>query len=144
MLDAFVIFTRGGSVLFSEQLVALRGEPVEALVRDCLLTERAGGAAFTYAADSASYALKWAFHNEKGLVFVAVRPAGRACEKGKRGIRKRAADARRAAQVHQRVLALTYVEDLLARARQQFVEGHYSPEARPAATRRAVRALRAA
>jgi len=28
------------------------------------------------------------------------------------------------------VLALTYVEDLLARARQQFVDGHYSPEAR--------------
>ena len=73
MLDAFVIFTRGGCVLFSEQLVALRGEPVEALVRDCLLQERAGGAGFTYAADGAAYALKWAFHNEKGLVFVAVR-----------------------------------------------------------------------
>lgn len=73
MLDAFVIFTRGGVVLFSEQLVALRGEPVEALVRECLLTERAGGAAFNYATDGAAYALKWAFHNEKGLVFVAVR-----------------------------------------------------------------------
>jgi signal recognition particle receptor subunit alpha len=73
MLDAFVIFTRGGVVLFSEQLVALRGEPVEALVRECLLTERAGGAAFSYATDGAAYALKWAFHNEKGLVFVAVR-----------------------------------------------------------------------
>ena len=72
MLDAFVIFTRGGVVLFSEQLVALRGEPVEALVRECLLTERAGGAAFNYATDGAAYALKWAFHNEKGLVFVAV------------------------------------------------------------------------
>ena len=66
---------------------------------------------------------------------------------GKLGIERdasAAADAWRAAQVHQRVLALTYVEDLLARARQQFVEGHYSPEARPAATRRAVRVLRAA
>jgi len=86
MLDAFVIFTRGGSVLFSEQLVALRGEPVEALVRDCLLTERAGGAAFTYAADGAAYALKWAFHNEKGLVFVAVCAPGKA---GHRARRKR-------------------------------------------------------
>ena len=83
MLDAFLIFTRGGLVLFSEQLVALRGEPVEALVRDCLLTERAGGAGFTYAADGAAYALKWAFHNEKGLVFVAVSRAARRLTKGR-------------------------------------------------------------
>jgi hypothetical protein len=32
--------------------------------------------------------------------------------------------------VYQRVLGLTYVEDLLARVKTQFVEGHYSPKAR--------------
>ena len=78
MLDAFVVFTRGGVVLFSAQLVALRGEPLEALVRDCLLTERAGGGAFSYSADGAAYALKWVFQNDKGLVFVAVRALRRA------------------------------------------------------------------
>jgi hypothetical protein len=73
MLDAFYIFTKGGLVLFSFLLAPLRGEPVEALIRTCLLEERAGDEAFTYAADAASYALKWAFHNEAALVFVAVR-----------------------------------------------------------------------
>ncbi len=75
MLDAFFVFTKGGLVLFSFLLAPLRGEPVEALIRTCLLEERRGEEAFTYAADSASYALKWAFHNEAALVFVAVRAA---------------------------------------------------------------------
>ncbi len=75
MLDAFYIFTKGGLVLFAFQLAALRGEPVEALIRTCLLEERAGDAAFSYAADGAAYALKWTFHNEAALVFVAVRRA---------------------------------------------------------------------
>ena len=61
------------SVIASE--APLRGEPVEALIRTCLLEERAGDAAFSYAADAAAYALKWTFHNEAGLVFVAVRVA---------------------------------------------------------------------
>ena len=75
MLDGFFIFTKGGLVLFRAQLAPLRGEPVEALIRTCLLEERAGDAAFSYAADAAAYALKWTFHNEAGLVFVAVRVA---------------------------------------------------------------------
>jgi signal recognition particle receptor subunit alpha len=78
MLDAFYIFTKGGLVLFSYQLAALRGEPVDALVRGCLLEERGAQEGFAYTApDGAAYALKWAFHNEAALVFVAVRRARR-------------------------------------------------------------------
>lgn len=77
MLDAFYIFTKGGLILFSFSLAALKGNPVEALIRTCLLEERTADAAFNYTFDNASYCLKWSIHNELGLVFVAVRISSR-------------------------------------------------------------------
>lgn len=107
------MFTKGGLVLFSHQPAAssssLSGDPVGALVTTCLLEERAGDEAFAYTApDGVAYALKWCFHNEAGLVFVAV---------------------------YQRALALAYVDALLARVRHVFTERYYQPQARHTHTR---------
>lgn len=100
MLDHFSIFTRGGLVLWTFQLTALKGNPIEALIQTCLLQERSGETSFQYhGKDSASsYTLKWIFHNELGLVFVAV---------------------------YQRMLQLLYVDDLLLSVRDAFADGHY-------------------
>ena len=44
MLDAVQIFTKGGMILFSWSLglATLKGNPVDALIRTCLLEERSG------------------------------------------------------------------------------------------------------
>ena len=44
MLDAVQIFTKGGMLLFSWSLglATLKGNPVDALIRTCLLEERSG------------------------------------------------------------------------------------------------------
>ena len=44
MLEAINIFTKGGMILFSWSLsfASLKGNPVEALIRTCLLEERSG------------------------------------------------------------------------------------------------------
>ena len=98
------MFTKGGLVLFAYQPATLSGDPVAALINTCLLEERAGDEAFGYTApDGVSYALKWAFHNESSLVFVAV---------------------------YQRALALSYVDSLLATVKKVFTQQHYQPQVR--------------
>ena len=72
-MEAFIIFARGGIILFSWTAVALKGSPVDALVSNVLLEERSGKSDYTYTAGATKYTLKWSFHNELGLVFVAVR-----------------------------------------------------------------------
>jgi len=105
-LESFSVFTKGGFVLFSHQNATLSGDPVGALITTCLLEERAGDDAFSYTApDGVAYALKWTFHNEAGLVFVAV---------------------------YQRALALSYVDNLLANVKKVFTERYYQPQARGA------------
>ncbi|KZV29605.1 signal recognition particle receptor subunit alpha [Dorcoceras hygrometricum] len=97
MLEQLLIFTRGGLILWTckEFGNALRGSPIDTLIRSCLLEERSGVASYNYDAPGASYTLKWAFHNELGLVFVAV---------------------------YQRILHLLYVDDLLSMVKQEFSE----------------------
>lgn len=73
MLEAFIIFARGGIILFSWTAVALKGNPVDALVSNVLLEERSGKSDYTYTTGATKYTLKWSFHNELELVFVAVR-----------------------------------------------------------------------
>ncbi|RWW83961.1 hypothetical protein BHE74_00007480 [Ensete ventricosum] len=94
MLEQLLIFTRGGLILW-ELGNALKGSPIDALIRSCILEERSADAAFHYdgPAGCAAYTLKWAFDNDLGLVFVAV---------------------------YQRILHLLYVDDLLAAARREF------------------------
>ncbi|KAL1089597.1 hypothetical protein V6Z11_D07G032100 [Gossypium hirsutum] len=74
MLEQLLIFTRGGLILWTckELGNALKGSPIDTLIRSCLLEERSGAASYNYDAPGASYTLKWTFHNELGLVFVAV------------------------------------------------------------------------
>lgn len=64
MLDQFCIFSKGGAILWTWQLTALRGSPVEALIRTCLLEERSGEKSFTYKPPlGASYTMKWILDN---------------------------------------------------------------------------------
>ncbi|KAL0431883.1 UNVERIFIED_CONTAM: Signal recognition particle receptor subunit alpha [Sesamum radiatum] len=95
MLEQLLIFTRGGLILWTckELGNALRGSPIDTLIRSCLLEERSGAASYSYDAPGAAYTLKWTFHNELGLVFVAV---------------------------YQRILHLLYVDDLLSMVKQEF------------------------
>ncbi|XP_020222793.1 signal recognition particle receptor subunit alpha [Cajanus cajan] len=95
MLEQLLIFTRGGLILWTckELGNALKGSPIDTLIRSCLLEERSGAASYNYDAPGASYTLKWTFHNELGIVFVAV---------------------------YQRILHLLYVEDLLAMVKREF------------------------
>ncbi|CAI5467914.1 unnamed protein product [Closterium sp. Yama58-4] len=80
----------------------MKGSPIDALIQNCLLQERSGEKTFQYnAKDQSAYTLKWSFHNELGLVFVAV---------------------------YQRMLQLLYVDDLLTAVRDEFAEGHYDPK----------------
>ncbi|KAK3012769.1 hypothetical protein RJ639_009183 [Escallonia herrerae] len=97
MLEQLLIFTRGGLILWTckELGNALRGSPIDTLIRSCLLEERSGAASFNYDAPGTAYTLKWTFHNELGLVFVAV---------------------------YQRILHLLYVDDLLAMVKREFSE----------------------
>ncbi|XP_052199157.1 uncharacterized protein LOC127806131 [Diospyros lotus] len=97
MLEHLLIFTRGGLILwtFKELGNVLRGSPVNTLIQSCLLEERSGAASYNYDAPGAAYTLKWTFHNELGLVFVAV---------------------------YQRILHLLYVDDLLAMVKREFSE----------------------
>ncbi|KIZ06391.1 Signal recognition particle receptor subunit alpha [Monoraphidium neglectum] len=105
MLDYFAIFTKGGALLWTLQFTAaLKHSPIDALnalVRGCLLEERASDAAFTYQPKTgAAQSLKWTFHNGLGLVFVAA---------------------------YQRTLSLLYVDELLATVRDAFATEHYKP-----------------
>ena len=96
MLDHFSIFTLGGSVLWEYEWNALVGSPINALVEQCLIEQRAAKGTkkqFSYTSQSVSYTLKWAQNNDLGLVFVAV---------------------------HRSVLSVPYVEELLKRVRNRF------------------------
>lgn len=64
MLDYFCVFTKSGALLWAFQMAALKGAPVNALIRTHLLEERSGEASFTYTPPSgAAYTLKWTMHN---------------------------------------------------------------------------------
>ncbi|CAH8355717.1 unnamed protein product [Eruca vesicaria subsp. sativa] len=93
MLEQLLIFTRGGLILWTCKEIgnALKGSPIDTLIRSCLLEERSGEVSFNYGA----YTLKWTFHNDLGLVFVAV---------------------------YQRILQLLYVDDLLCMVKESFSE----------------------
>ena len=72
MLDYFCIFTRGGALLWTWQLTALRGDPIDALVRTCLLEERTGESSFTYKPPTGlPYTLKWTLHNVRPFSWVS-------------------------------------------------------------------------
>ncbi|KAH7280799.1 hypothetical protein KP509_36G014900 [Ceratopteris richardii] len=95
MLEQLLIFTRGGLILwtYKELANALRGSPIDALIRSCLLEDRSALTSFQYDAPGCSYTLKWSFHNDLGLVFVAV---------------------------YRKILHLLYVDELLEKVKSEF------------------------
>eukprot|EP00440_Ansanella_granifera_P071189 gb/GFBE01077261.1/.p1 GENE.gb/GFBE01077261.1/~~gb/GFBE01077261.1/.p1 ORF type:complete len:597 (+),score=182.70 gb/GFBE01077261.1/:1-1791(+) len=68
MIDAFYIFTKGGLLLWSTQLVKVKGNPLDRLIKEVLLEERVGE---TFATMD-SYNLKWKLLNEMDIFFVVV------------------------------------------------------------------------
>ncbi len=72
MLDYVCIFTKGGALLWTWSLVsgaALRGSPVDALVRNWLLEERGAESSFAYTPPTgAAYSLKWTMHNVRSAL----------------------------------------------------------------------------
>ena len=100
MLEELLIFTRGGLILWSlaGAAAALKGSPIDALVRSFLLEGRSASAGFTHG----PHALRWAYDNALGLVFVAV---------------------------YRRVLHLLYVDDLLAAVSAEFARIYEPPRA---------------
>eukprot|EP01024_Parvocaulis_polyphysoides_P042806 TRINITY_DN3907_c1_g1_i1.p1 TRINITY_DN3907_c1_g1~~TRINITY_DN3907_c1_g1_i1.p1 ORF type:complete len:500 (+),score=99.52 TRINITY_DN3907_c1_g1_i1:840-2339(+) len=103
MLEYFCIFTKGGALLWAYQLSqVLRGDPINNLVKSCLLEERAGETAWTYTPKhGAPYALKWTQNNGLGLVFVAV---------------------------YQKALTLLYIDELLESVKRDFSKGYKAKE----------------
>jgi signal recognition particle receptor subunit alpha len=98
MLEDLLIFTRGGLILWAlSGGGGGKGSPVDALIRTCLLEERSAGDGPGFSQDG-KRALKWAFHNGLGLVFVAV---------------------------YRRVLRLLYVDDLHAAVRAEFARVYH-------------------
>mmetsp|Transcript_98798 Transcript_98798/g.175947 ORF Transcript_98798/g.175947 Transcript_98798/m.175947 type:complete len:593 (-) Transcript_98798:131-1909(-) len=67
MIDAFYIFTKGGLLLWSTQMVKVKGNPLDRLIKEVLLEERIGE---TFATLD-SYNLKWKLH-EMDIIFVVV------------------------------------------------------------------------
>jgi len=68
MIDAFYIFTKGGLLLWSTQLVKVKGNPLDWLIKEVLLEERMGDAS----AKKDEYGFKWKLVNEMDLFFVVV------------------------------------------------------------------------
>uniref|UniRef100_A0A7S1XAB4 SRP54-type proteins GTP-binding domain-containing protein n=1 Tax=Compsopogon caeruleus TaxID=31354 RepID=A0A7S1XAB4_9RHOD len=68
-MDQFTIFHEGGLVLWSETFVEeVRGSPVDVLIRNVLLEERAAEREFV----SGGYRMQWKLDNARGWVFVSV------------------------------------------------------------------------
>lgn len=65
MLEYLVIFGRGGVILWTfGQLLNVKGNATNSLIRTCLLEDRGGEGSYTYRPPTGSqYTLKWKFHN---------------------------------------------------------------------------------
>ncbi|KAJ3109138.1 hypothetical protein HDU96_007301 [Phlyctochytrium bullatum] len=71
MLDLVQVLTKGGLVLWAREFAELRrsiSHPVDALITDILVEERAGIEHY----DTDCYRVQWTFANDLGLIFVVV------------------------------------------------------------------------
>ncbi len=68
MLDFVSIFSRTGLVLWQKSYSKLKGNPVDDLISQVLIEEKAG----TMTAELDPYTLKWAFANGAGFELVIV------------------------------------------------------------------------
>jgi len=67
-IDQFTIFSRTGIVLWSLRMEALRGDPVNRLIGEVLLEDRASAKSWDYD----TFTMKWALANTVDLIFVCV------------------------------------------------------------------------
>ncbi|KAJ1947730.1 hypothetical protein GGF37_000106 [Kickxella alabastrina] len=92
MLDQFVIATKGGILLWSNDYVSVGGHPVDSLVQDVLIQSTRTDSSSKYM--SGAYTLQWTFANELNVIFIAV---------------------------YQKILQLPYIEDLLKHIKRHFI-----------------------
>ena len=92
MLDLVTVFSKTGAVLWRQAYAPLKGDPINAVIHTILLEDRAASQDLY---QDATYSVKWSVDNEMDLVVVAV---------------------------YQRVIQLSYIDELLARCRDEFVE----------------------
>jgi signal recognition particle receptor subunit alpha len=69
MLHLCTVFTKGGAVLWDTQNEVIRGSPINAFIQQVLLQDKAGA---LKSFDYGEYTLKWTFHNDLNLIFVAL------------------------------------------------------------------------
>jgi signal recognition particle receptor subunit alpha len=70
MLHLCTVFTKGGAVLWNAQNEVIRGaSPISAFIEQILLQDKAGA---LKSFDCGEYTLKWTFHNDLNLIFVAL------------------------------------------------------------------------
>lgn len=98
MLDYFCIFTKGGTLLWALSFVggSLKGDPINTLIRNCLLEERAAQSSFEYLPPAGgAYTLKWSLNNVRSSVGGAGGANGcsAACLGGSTAVAKLAAPA---------------------------------------------------
>jgi signal recognition particle receptor subunit alpha len=72
MIDAFYIFTKGGLLLWSTQLVKVKGDPIDRLIKEVLLEERVGETFTNIQVTDTTYSLKWKLLNDIDLFLVVV------------------------------------------------------------------------
>lgn len=73
MLDQFSIFTRGGVLLWTKSFAPVKGDPLNSLIKTCLLEDRTGETSYTYKSSlGGSYIVKWLLNNKLGVVYVAI------------------------------------------------------------------------
>jgi hypothetical protein len=139
MLDYFCIFTKGGALLWAFSFTALKGDPVNSLVRNGLLEERSGEASYTYTIPTGgAYTLKWRLNNVRVPRLLAWWQTSCACTLGVRLVSgslpvtlccKLVSSHRHVCPqalglvfvaVYQKAFKLLYVEDLLERVNRAF------------------------
>lgn len=68
MIDQFVIFERGGTILWSRNYDRIKGDPLLVLVRSVLLEDRLSLSEMSVQ----NYTMKWTLDNPRGLFFVVL------------------------------------------------------------------------
>ena len=70
MIDSITVFTKAGIKLWSYNLVKIKGDPIDTLIKTVLLEERSGETHYQIG----DYKMKWLIRNELDMVFVVLYP----------------------------------------------------------------------
>lgn len=67
MIENITILTKGGLVIWSQNFAQLKGNPINALIKNVLLEDRFSEKSYHY---NELYTLKWVLDNENELIFI--------------------------------------------------------------------------